>query len=112
MIKFQQNDLGLDLIAAIVARHYYQNLPDTLYVFGANDNRPAYVYISPNIPKAALVANFLTNRLGVSVWAEDIGNPPQKNWVAFHKKLRDVNPQLCCRICLFVEKAIHNLLIW
>lgn len=112
MIKFQQNDPGLDRIASIIARNNFPKLPDTLYVFGANENRQALIYISPAIPDSLRIANFITQQTGRDVYPEPIGNPPQKNWVAFNRKVREHDPISCAQVCLFVERAIHNLIIW
>ena len=112
MIRFQDVDPGLKRIADLVKRNEFQPLLDTLYVFGANDSRPGLIYLSPDIPNATRVASFLSQQLGWDVWIESIGNPPQKNWVAFHKKLRDSNPLACCKICMFVERAVNNLILW
>lgn len=112
MIRFQQQDPGLNRIAQVVGRSKYPKLPDTLYVFGANENRESLVYISPEIPNAKEIAMFLSVQLGGGVSVEPIGNPPQRQWIAFNRKLRDGNYMTCSRICLFVERAIHNLIIW
>lgn len=114
MINFQLYDPGLMQIAALASQRgdLSSTLPNTLYVFGANDNRSALIYISPYIANALVLGKFLEQKLGIEVRVEFIGSPPQKNWVAFHKKLRDNSPAMCCKVCLFVERAVNNLITW
>ena len=111
MIEFQ-NDLGLNQIANLVKKTKGPILPYSLYVFGANEARPALIYVSPHLAQASRITTFLNGRIGTYACVETIGNPAQAHWVAFHKRIREGDPRLCARICLFVERALHNLIIW
>lgn len=115
MIRLQGSDSGLAEIASLLQnRNRIPDLPNTLYVFGANAERDYVVYISPYIPHAEEAAYFLNNRakLGGEATVEEIGNPPFKQWVAFHKSLREKRPERCAAVALLLEREIHNLIIW
>lgn len=113
MITFA-DDPWLDHIAYIIKNKKTKlpDLPYTLYVFGANDNRPGLIYLSPYIPNADKVASFINARLGTCASTELIGNPSQRYWVAIHRKLREGDARLCSKICMFAERALHSLIIW
>lgn len=116
MINFETGGFGLGLVANLIdaSKERVKNLPNTLYVFGASEERPALIYLSPDLPHAEKAADFIEKFIleDGECWVEQIGDPPYNNWVAFNKVLRRKNPKVCAGVAMFLEKVIHNLITW
>ena len=111
MIKFS-NPEDFNRIRYLTLRSNWGHLYNSLYVFTAHSSRPASIYISPALMDAEAIAKFLRQKLNLDVAVEALGNPPAQAWIAFNIKLRDKDPILCSKICLFLERHVNHLITW
>lgn len=111
MITFNLDDPGMLPIQELCRAIYPTRLPINLYVFGANDNRPFSVYISSHLVNATNLATYIQQQ-GIIATVEDIGDPPQNNWIALRRGFRINSPRLAAKVCGLADYTLNNLITW
>ncbi len=79
-----------------------------LYCFGVTDHRQADIYISPQIPNSALLAEILRERYEIETVARNVGNPAPRHWLAFSTRFRVAHPALCTRVLLLTCLTLNH----
>ena len=79
-----------------------------LYCFGVRNDRTSSVYLSPHIPRSAVVAEYLRTNHQLNVVARRIGNPHERYWVAFSEDFRRHHPIMCAKICLLAALTLNH----
>jgi len=115
MIRFSKADPEMGRLRQCMQEMIINcNIPELhngLYVFGASKERKAFVYLSPIMNNVIPIANYLLSK-DVEVLIEEIGNPPEKNWIALNYNFRKMNPYGAARTCLFTYRGLNNFILW